>query len=242
MPSVLAYHRPGTLEEASTLLAGPNRTAIGGGTVAVPSARIQTDSGVEVVDLQGLGLDSIDIDDDAVTLGAMVRLGTIVNDDRMPDLIRDLAQRELPSALRNQATIGGTVALAEPDSLLLAGLLACEASVHRHGSDPIELGALLGAGSSKGLITHVQISRSGIGATAATGRTPADVPIVSAIARSSGGSTRLALTGVAATPILVDPADPIAGLDPPSDFRGSAAYRTHLASVLAARVLEEVSA
>ena len=111
MPSVLAYYRPGSLDEAATLLAGPNRRAIGGGTVVVPDARVAREEGVEVVDLQALGLNVIEADGDAVALGAMVRLGDLAGDGAVPALIRDLAKRELPSALRNQATVGGTVAL-----------------------------------------------------------------------------------------------------------------------------------
>jgi len=59
------------------------------------------------------------------------------------------------------------------------------------------------------------------------------------------GSRRLALTGVAATPVLVA-SDAIGAstkwdLRSTDDFRGSAGYRTALAEVLSARVLEEVS-
>ncbi|MGI9622883.1 MAG: FAD binding domain-containing protein [Acidimicrobiales bacterium] len=239
MPSVLAYHRPGTLEEASTLLAGLNRRALGGGTVAVPEARVLTDDGVELVDLQALGLDSIDVSAEAARLGAMVRVGAIAADDRMPELCRDLARRELPSALRNQATVGGTVALADPDSVLLAGLLVCEASVELHGKPPVSLGNLLMSGIGDGLITHVQIQTGGVGLTAATGRTPADVPIVSATARRAlNGDVSLALTGVASTPVLADPDDPTSGLEPTADFRGSSDYRLHLVEVLVGRVLD----
>ncbi len=75
---------------------------------------------------------------------------------------------------------------------------------------------------------------------AATGRTPADVPIVAAVARSGPSSVAVALTGVASVPVLVDPDAPIAELAPSSDFRGSAEYRLELARVLSARALEAV--
>ena len=91
------------------------------------------------------------------------------------------------------------------------------------------------------LVTSVSVAVDGEGAVAATGRTPADVPIVAAVARRSGDEVRLALTGVGPYPIEVDTADPTAGLTPTGDFRGSAAYRIHLAGVLSARVLEELS-
>jgi CO/xanthine dehydrogenase FAD-binding subunit len=60
------------------------------------------------------------------------------------------------------------------------------------------------------------------------------------VARSTDSGALLALCGVGPTPQLVDPGD-IDRLEPPSDFRGSSEYRRHLAQVLAARVLQELS-
>ena len=241
MPSVLVYHRPESLDEASTLLAEPNRRAVGGGTVAVPQARQITESGVEVVDLQALGLDRIEVAGNRLRLGAMVRLGDLTTDPAVPALIADLARRELPSALRNQATVGGTVALADDASVLLAGLLAHDTTVQVHGSAATDLADLLATGVGRGLITSMALDPTGAGTIAATGRTPADEPIVAAIAREAADGPRLALTGVAPTPILVDPPDPTAGLSPRADFRGSSEYRIHLAGVLSARALAGVA-
>lgn len=238
MPSVLAYHRPESLDEASTLLADPDRRAVGGGTVVVPEARQITETGVELVDLQALGLDGIETVGARLRLGAMVRLGDLTTS--VPALIVDLARRELPSALRNQATIGGTVARVDPDSVLLAGLLAHDAVVELHAGSTA-LVDLLTEGLGNRLITAVTLEPAGAGAIAATGRTPADEPIVAAVARAAPGGARLVLTGVAATPILVDPADPTAGLSPIADFRGSTEYRIHLAGILSARALAEVA-
>ena len=241
MPSVLAYHRPGSLEEASTLLAGPNRTVIGGGTVVVPRARMERGDGVEVVDLQALGLDSIEVDGDRLVIGAMVTLGQLAQDDRVPELLRELARRELPSALRTQATVGGTVGQADWESVLLAGLLVHDAEVRHHAGAATPLDRRLGASATTEIITEVSVAVSGAGTIAATGRTPADTPIVAAVARDTEAEVRLALTGVAATPVLVDSTAPVAGLTPPADFRGSSGYRAHLADVLARRAVGEVS-
>ena len=208
MPSVLAIHRPTSLDEASTLLAGTPRRALAGGTVVVPDARVARDEGIELVDLQDLGLESITVEGDRLVLGAMVRLGDLVADERVPELLRDLARRELPSALRNQATVGGTVALGEGESVLLAGLLVHDAEVALHGQDAIPLAQSLAECVGQRLVTSVSIAVDGDGAFAATGRTPADVPIVAAVGRRSGDGVRLALTGVlpatqAATSILL---------------------------------------
>ena len=75
----------------------------------------------------------------------------------------------------------------------------------------------------------------GAARAARTARTPADRAIVAAYARTTGEERRIALTGVAPTPVLVRPGD---DLQPAGDFRGSGDYRRHLAEVLLARVAE----
>lgn len=241
MPSIAAYHRPDSLDEALSLLAAPNRRALGGGTVVVPESRVARAEAVELVDLQALALDGWDPGGASLTIGAMVRLGDLADRDDAPPLLRDLARRELPSALRNQATIGGTVALGDPDSVLLAGLLVHGSQVALHAESPISLATALADGVGRRIVTGVTVDPTGTGAIAATGRTPADTPIVAAVARADAAGVHLALTGVATHPVLVDPDDPTAGLEPPSDFRGSADYRLHLAATLGSRAVQEVS-
>ncbi|RMH82783.1 MAG: hypothetical protein D6683_02700 [Actinomyces sp.] len=145
----------------------------------------------------------------------------------------------MPSTLRTLATIGGTVAAGGPDSVLLAVLLVADARVELARGGTPTLDELLDTGVPDGdLVCAVTVDTDGEVATAATGRTPADVPIVAAVARTAPDGRRLALTGVAARVLRVDPDDPTAGLDPPGDFRGSGAYRRHLAATLARRALE----
>lgn len=240
MPSVLAYHRPTSLDEAAKLLSGAHRRALAGGTAAVPTARKVSSTGVEMVDLQELGLSKIVPSGDGLELGAMVRLSDLREHDQVPDLIKEAARRELPSALRNQATIGGTVGQADSDSTLLAALLVHDARIELHGQPNVTLGDYL-SGDRGGLIIAVTIDPTGAGSLSSTGRTPADTPIVAALARSTSNGPRLALTGVAATPIEVDATAPTSALDPSGDFRGTAAYRTHLATVHSARALAKVN-
>jgi CO/xanthine dehydrogenase FAD-binding subunit len=93
--------------------------------------------------------------------------------------------------------------------------------------------------SSHGIVTAVAIETGGATSAARTARTPADKPIVVAVARvGADGRRRIALAGVATTPVLVDEID---DLDPPGDFRGSGQYRRELARVLVSRAIEEVS-
>lgn len=244
MATVAAYHRPNTLEEALGLLSTPGRVALAGGTV-VNATRTATP--VDVVDLQALGLGGIGaVAPGRLRLGATASLQDLVDDPRVPPLLQELARREAPSALRTLATVGGTVVVADPDSELLAGLLVHDARVMLAGPTgerTLPLAVVLAdpAVLAGALVVAVDVETGGTAAAVRTARTPADRPIVAAVARrAEGGSLLLALTGVAPTPVLVDP-DRLADLSPPGDFRGSSAYRAHLAATLAARVHEEVA-
>lgn len=240
MPTIRAYHRPATLEEALALLshADLDATLLAGGTVV--NAR-PAGHAIDVVDLQALGLDTIAADGDRLSFGAMTRLQAVSQSDRVPALLRELAHREAPSTLRNAATVGGTVAAGDPESEFLAGMLAYEAVVeiaHSIGSETLGLADLLADRSKLGLgiITSVSISVDGDAVAERTGRTPADRPIVMVVARRRGDSVLVALTGVAETPVLADP-DAMDALSPPGDFRGSTAYRRDVAGVLVTRAL-----
>lgn len=236
---ITKYHRPLLLADAIDLIALPNTTIIAGGT----AVNAGTDSTPLVaVDLQALDLSGIESDGDGVHIGATTRLQDLIDSDQIPELLRDLARREAPNTIRNVATVGGTVGTADPESELLAGLLAYGATVTlaRSGSQTEQAlddvlddpQALAGA-----IITTVTIDTAGVASAERTGRTPMDRPIVMAVAfHGNDGFTRLAMTGVAARPVIVAP-EGITDLQPPADFRGSSAYRKQIASVLAGRVL-----
>ncbi len=236
MPLVAAYHRPTTLEQALDLLAEPNRVVLGGGTV-LNADREHSD--VEVVDVQALGLETISMDADRLHLGATATLATVCEHELVPGALREIARDEQPSTMRTLATIGGTVAVGDSESVLVAALLVHDAIVLLAGAEPTPLADLLASGVPKGtVIKAVTIDPSGKTTTAGTRRTPRDVPIVCAVARTSTAGSVLALTGVAHCPVLADPADPTAGLSPEGDFRGSTNYRLGLARTLAARAME----
>lgn len=227
------YHRPATLEQALSLLEAEDTAVLGGGTSLVAAGGPAT-----VLDLQDLGLDSIAPDADRVAIGAMVRLRDVAESDLVPQMLRELARREAPNTIRNAATIGGTVATADPESELVAGMLVYEAAVTvagAKGETTIGLDDYL-ANRPRGIITGVAVATGGAAGAARTGRTPADRPIVMAVAHRTNGRILLALTGVASTPLLVDPTE-VDDLAPPADFRASTEYRRHLATVLADRAI-----
>ncbi len=241
MVTTSAYGRPSTIDEAFELLARPSAVVLAGGTRRNGDT---TPEQVEVVDLQALHLDGIRAEDEhLVRIGAMTRLQQLVDSELVPAVVREAARRERPSTLRAQGTLGGCVATGDAESELLAALLVHEAVVHlgsSGGTDAVPLESLLAAlplGAGR-VVTAVTLRTDGAAAAARTARTPADTAIVAAYAREGAGGRRLALTGVAPTPVLVRPGEE---LHPLGDFRGSSEYRLALADVLINRVEEAIS-
>ena len=247
MRTISEYHRPATLGEAFELLArvGVRSTLVAGGTVvnaAGDGAGAATE--VEIIDLQAVCPGTIEEVAGRVVIGAMARLQDLVDSPMVPPLLRELAHREGPNTLRNAATIGGTVANGDPESELLAGLLIHEATVdieRSAGASTVGLSELLADPNvlAGGIISSISVATGGATASARTGRTPADVPIVAVMGRQTPGGVLLAVTGVASTPILATTGT-IDALQPPADFRGSTEYRRYLAGTLANRVIGEL--
>ena len=247
MPTLKAYHRPTNIDEALQLLARPgvHSTVLAGGTCLSTRLPPNVD---EVIDLQQAGLAEVTYTGQGVTLGAMVRLQKLVDDGRAPTLLRDSARREGPNTLRNAATIGGTLCTPHRDSELLAALLIYEAEVHIQstgGSKKMDLANFLRdvrAGlNGSGILIAVSLKTIGKTAGMRVARTPSDRPIVAALARrSDDGNIRLALCGVDTVPVLVDPNNVKAAINPPNDFRGSREYRRQMAATLAERVIKEL--
>jgi CO/xanthine dehydrogenase FAD-binding subunit len=241
MTSVAAYWRPSSLGQAHELLDRPGAVVLGGGTKLHSRT---ADEAVEVVDLQALRLDGIVPGErDAVSIGSMATLQQVADSEHVPALVRQAARREQPSTLRAQATVGGCLATGDPESELLAVLLVHEALVTTDGGAGVEqhpLAAVLaGLPLPTGtILLGVTIATSGVSAVSRTARTPADRAIVVAAGRRAGDARHLALSGVAARPVLVHGAGEI---DPPGDFRGSSEYRRALAALHLARVAEAIA-
>ena len=245
MPVISAYHRPDTLDDALVLLSRPgvSTAVLAGGAYlnAHMSPEVQ-----EVVDLQAVGLDGIEIEGERLAVGAMVRLQALLDHPQVPLHLREAAHREAPNTFRHAATVGGVVAGADWESEFLAMLLAFEATVtiqQSDGASTLDLAEFLAhpqTALGRGLLVSLAVATTGQAASARVGRTPADKPIVAAIGRRTPqGAIRLALAGVAASPVLIVP-ERVDALQPPSDFRGSSEYRRQMALVLSQRVLAEL--
>ena len=248
MPSVLAYHRPESLDEAQKLASQINTVLIGGGTLVIPEVLSNPTNEAVIVDLQAVGLSGVSSEladgQNSVKVGAMTRLSDLIENQEIPTLLQELSTKELPSTLRTQATTGGTIADRNGESILLSGFLTLGADIEINGADWIPLSQLLQSKSIEGIITAVKFqvpSPQSKTSFQSVGRTPMDTPIVSAIGISgSKGKPQIALTGVAEVPVLINEVADLENLKPKSDFRGTSNYRKHLASILYFRVAKEV--
>lgn len=273
MPALKEFHKPTDIPAALALLKrkSPRTIPLAGGTWLNP--RIDKEGLAEaVVDLSGLGLDRIERDADALLLGAMATLAAVTEDESCRSLadgiLAQTARRDAVLNVRNAATVGGTVVVAPSDSEFILALLALNAqvSVQSKELDTWPLSQFLTdpaaaldyhQGSSTldgGLVTQVQISLP-LPAAAGLARvayTLSDHPIVAAVAVVIEDSSRIALGGVAARPLVVEldtssgseaakdaVAQAIAEAEQYADFRGSADYRRAMGILMAKRALQQ---
>lgn len=247
------YHKPTTIAEALALLgrADVSLLPLAGGTRLVGQMETRQQRHVDgVVDLADLGLDFIEVtEDSALRIGATTVLADLVAHPQVEALAQGIlgrtARYEGPVNLRNAATVGGVVAVAETDSELYAALLTLDATVllsdgARQQEIRLSEFSVLPPGH---LITAVQVPMVDPKADLHSGharvaRTPSDRCIVAAVALAGEDVQRVALCGVADRPILYSSDTP----NPPADFKGSADYRMMLSQVVRERALQAAKA
>src|SRR5687767_3623345 len=145
--SQFEYARPRSLEEAVRLLAARegNAQVIAGGQSLAPMLAFRLAAPELLVDLRDLsGLDSIDIGEDGVRLGAKVRWCDIERDRWLPPahpLLAEAVKHIGHYQIRNRGTVGGSLAHADPSAELPGIAVACEGRIHIVGSNGIRIEA-----------------------------------------------------------------------------------------------------
>ena len=254
---ITAYHRPKDIDEALALLARaePATYPLAGGTkLNQPSKQ-----SFEVVDLQALGLDTVQAGGKSLELGATLTLQRLLDyteQDKPAGLQAALTKaikHEASYNLRQTATVAGTLVAADGRSPFTAAALALEVTLAlQPGDENISLGdlLLLRREHLKGrLITRLYFPLNVRLAYEYVARTPADLPIVcAAVAAWPSGRTRLALGGFGDAPRLAFDGSGPDGLvtaaesaySMAGDEWASAEYRSEIAGVLAGRCLEQI--
>ena len=247
-------YRPKTLQEALDLLAQPGLVPMGGGTVLNrPSSEA-----LSVVDLQDLGLDTVEVKGHVLSLGATLTLAQLLELPDVPEALKHVIRLEATYNLRHTATLAGAALSADGRSPLATALLALDAvlDVMRAGQavEQVNLGDVLplrGEKLSGRLVTRITLPLNARLAYESVSRTPADLPIVCAAAAGwHSGRTRLALGGFGPAPVLAMDGPQAQGAEEAArsacssagDEWGSAEYRQEMAQVLARRCVQQLTA
>src|SRR6266481_3617309 len=137
-PRAFHYHRAGSLQEAAAMLAeiGDEAKLLAGGQSLIPLMKLRYANPSHLVDLNFIsGTSYIREENGTLRLGAMTRHAEIEASSvaaRVP-IIHDCAAGIADVQVRNQGTIGGSLAEADPSGDWAAVLLALDTSVRCHG-------------------------------------------------------------------------------------------------------------
>jgi CO/xanthine dehydrogenase FAD-binding subunit len=244
-PAAFEYHRPSTVAEAVGMLGSlEDPKVLAGGQSLIPLLNFRLARPANLVDINELGdLDRIYERDGGVAIGATVRQAIAERDpllrERCPLLPLALGH-VAHGVIRNRGTVCGSIAHADPAAELCAVLLVLDAQVvarSGRGERTIAaaeffLGTFETALEPDELVSEVWFPRHGRDvALVEESRRHGDYAMAGVVRVGD----RLALFGVAPTPVLADRADPTRGLQPSGDLESSPEFKLHLVRVLVER-------
>jgi aerobic carbon-monoxide dehydrogenase medium subunit len=266
IPAAFAYQRARSVDEASQLLAqgGADAKILAGGHSLIPLMRLRLAEPSTLVDINGLDreLGYVRRDNGTLRIGAMARhyqLEESADVKSSLPLLAEVAAEVGDAQVRSMGTIGGVLAHADPagDYGTLALMLDATIPTNRRSIAARDFfkGLFTTPLAADEIITEIAFpSTAGPHKYIKFRRRMSDWAIVGVGAQKmDDGGWRVGITNAAPTPIRASgveqalasgasPAEAAArasqGLDPASDLRGSAEYKTHLAQVLTERAIE----
>jgi aerobic carbon-monoxide dehydrogenase medium subunit len=133
-PAAFAYAKARSLDDAIALLAAHKGEAklLAGGQSLIATLNMRLSAPTLLVDINGVGLDGISVQNGTVEIGALTRHVTL---ERSSDIAKHapLIAKTMPHiahpAIRNRGTIGGSLAYADPAAELPACLVALEGEI-----------------------------------------------------------------------------------------------------------------
>lgn len=241
-PPPFQYHAPATVEEACALLASlEDAKVLAGGQSLIPLLNFRLARPQHLVDINRIaGMDRIYERDAGVTVQALARQSAVEDSElvaKVCPLLRDAVRLVAHRVIRNRGTVGGSLAHADPASELPAVLLALGGHVvarSARGDRTIEADKLFSS-VFETTLAHDELL---VEAWFPASKKPFAIFEESrrhgdfALAGVVRAGERLALFGVAGTPVLADPRDPTKGLEPSGDLEASSEFRVHLVQVL----------
>lgn len=205
---IIEYHRPYRIEDAIALLErqAPKTVPMGGGTSL---SRQKSGDEIAVVDLQGLGLDQLEVRASQTIIGGAAKLQSILEEKGVDEVIKKAIASDAPLNIRNMATIGGVIASGNGRSSLLVVLLAVRARVKvadASGTNEVDIQEWLHQQKhqrTKGIVVSVIIGDC-VMSLQDVSKTPRDIPIISLAGSLNGsGKLTLAIGGEGEDPFLI---------------------------------------
>lgn len=251
IPAPFRLERPATLDEAVSLLAADeDAKAIAGGQSLIPLMRLRLAAPGTLVDLSRLEeLRGLREAGDGLAIGGLTTYAELERSQlvaaRCP-LLAETAATVGDLHVRSRGTLGGSLAHGDPKGDLPTAAVALDAQlvlVGPRGERTVPareffLGTLTTALDQGELVREVRVPATGPGAAyVKLTRRAQDWALVAAAAVVADGRETIAWTGVSDRPVLAegDPQAAAERLEPSDEVAGSAAYKRHLAGVLAAR-------
>jgi carbon-monoxide dehydrogenase medium subunit len=265
IPAAFNYQRASSVDEASRLLGqAADAKVLAGGHSLIPLMRLRLAEPSLLVDINGLNgeLGYIRRDNGTVHIGALTRHYQIEQSSeiqRSLPLLAEVAAEVGDMQVRSMGTIGGVLAHADPagDFCTIALMLDATIATNKRSIPARDFfqGLFTTPLAADELVTEVSFPvANGPHKYIKFRRRMSDWAIIGVGAqRMEDGQWRVGITNAAMTPVrasgveqaLSSGASPSEaakqssqGLDPASDLRGSAEYKTHLAEVLTQRAIE----
>jgi aerobic carbon-monoxide dehydrogenase medium subunit len=241
-PPPFEYHAPSNVDETCSLLALlEDAKVLAGGQSLMPLLNFRLARPAHLVDINRVGgLDRIYERDGGVAVQALARQASVEDSQlvaRVCPLLSAAVRLVAHRVIRNRGTVCGSIAHADPASELPAVLLALGGHVvarSRRGERRIEADRLFSG------VFETSLTSDELLVEAWFPRSPRPYAIQEesrrhgdfALAGVVRAGDRLALFGVAPTPVLADPKDPARGLQPSGDLEATPEFRRHLVRAL----------
>src|SRR3954447_17219858 len=224
---------------------GSGVTVVGGGTIVMPEVAAARLKPAKALLLGKSGLSGVSREGGKVTIGAATPVSELEDgDEPLANAARHVGDIEI----RAQATVGGnlcsTASADAPRGDLQAPLLVLGATVRSAGAggeqtEPLEDFLANGAGRLLLDVSYDEADRT-TGYAAVHRPHAHHYTILAVCAAKRDGELRVAATGVGQRARLLDPNDPLAGLDLRDDALASAWYRQKLIPTLVERALADL--
>jgi len=241
-PAPFAYHAPDSVEEACDLLGSLEEAKVlAGGQSLIPLLNFRLARPQHLVDINRIrALEGIYERDGGVAVQALARQAAVEDSElvaRACPLLSDAVRLVAHRVIRNRGTVCGSIAHADPASEIPAVLLALGGSVvarSSRGERAIPAGQLFNGVFETSLAPDELLveawfpASGGKHAILEESRRHGDFALAGVVRAGD----RLALFGVAATPVLADRSDPTRGLQPSGDLEATPDFRLHLVRVL----------